>query len=75
MIARVAGMTLDLALTRMPVRTCSLGELVWRLGSKGVEVMCSADHDPVGRDRLTATRVELPIRLGVFGLLLFSRSP
>src|SRR5438046_3919079 len=33
--------------------------------------MSSADHDPVGRDRLTATWVELAIRLGVLGLLLF----
>ena len=33
--------------------------------------MSSADHDPVGRDRLTATWVELIIRLGVLGLLLF----
>jgi predicted PurR-regulated permease PerM len=33
--------------------------------------MSSADHDSVGRDRLTATWVELAIRLGVLGLLLF----
>jgi predicted PurR-regulated permease PerM len=33
--------------------------------------MYSADHDPDGRDRLTATWVELVIRLGVLGLLLF----
>ncbi|CAN7757843.1 AI-2E family transporter [Bradyrhizobium sp. LjRoot220] len=33
--------------------------------------MSSADDDPVGRDRLTATWVELVIRLGVLGLLLF----
>ncbi len=33
--------------------------------------MSSADHDPAGRDRLTATWVELAIRLGVLGLLLF----
>jgi predicted PurR-regulated permease PerM len=33
--------------------------------------MSSADRDPVGRDRLTATWVELAIRLGVLGLLLF----
>jgi predicted PurR-regulated permease PerM len=33
--------------------------------------MPSADRDPVGRDRLTATWVELAIRLGVLGLLLF----
>ena len=32
--------------------------------------MSSADHDSVGRDRLTATWVELAIRLGVLGLLL-----
>jgi predicted PurR-regulated permease PerM len=36
-----------------------------------VEVIPSADHDPAGRDRLTATWVELAIRLGVLGLLLF----
>jgi len=33
--------------------------------------MFSPDHDPVGRDRLTTTWVELAIRLGVLGLLLF----
>ena len=33
--------------------------------------MSSADHNSVGRDRLTATWVELAIRLGVLGLLLF----
>src|SRR5207253_8031389 len=33
--------------------------------------MSSADHDPVGRDRLIATWVELALRLGVLGLLLF----
>jgi hypothetical protein len=38
---------------------------------EGVEVLPSADHDPVGHDRLTATWVELVIRLGVLGLLLF----
>jgi predicted PurR-regulated permease PerM len=36
-----------------------------------VEVIPSADHDPAGRDRLTATWVELAIRLGVLGLLLY----
>jgi hypothetical protein len=38
---------------------------------EGVEVIPSADHDPAGRDRLTATWVELAIRLGVLGLLLY----
>jgi predicted PurR-regulated permease PerM len=33
--------------------------------------MSSADHDSVGRDQLTATWVELAIRLVVLGLLLF----
>src|SRR6476659_6763614 len=33
--------------------------------------MFSPDHDPVRRDRLTTTWVELAIRLGVLGLLLF----
>ena len=33
--------------------------------------MSIADHEAVGRDRLTATWVELIIRLGVLGLLLF----
>ncbi len=33
--------------------------------------MSSADHDPAGHDRLTATWVELAIRLGVLGLLLY----
>ncbi|MFG3592454.1 hypothetical protein [Bradyrhizobium sp. RDI18] len=33
--------------------------------------MSSADHDSGGRNRLTATWVELAIRLGVLGLLLF----
>jgi predicted PurR-regulated permease PerM len=37
----------------------------------GVENMSSGDHDPAGRDRLLATWVELTIRLGVLGLLLF----
>jgi predicted PurR-regulated permease PerM len=37
----------------------------------GVENMSSGDHDPAGRDRLTATWVELAIRLGVLGLLIF----
>jgi hypothetical protein len=49
-----------------------------RLGSggmepvSGVENMPSVDHDPASRDRLTATWVELTIRLGVLGLLLYS---
>jgi predicted PurR-regulated permease PerM len=34
-------------------------------------MMSSADHDPMGHDRLTATWVGLAIRLGVLGLLLF----
>jgi predicted PurR-regulated permease PerM len=33
--------------------------------------MPSADHDPSSRDQLTATWVELTIRLGVLGLLLY----
>jgi predicted PurR-regulated permease PerM len=33
--------------------------------------MSSVDPDPVGRDRLTATGVELAIRLVILGLLLF----
>ena len=33
--------------------------------------MSSGDHDPAGRDRLIATWVELAIRLGVLGLLIF----
>ena len=33
--------------------------------------MPSVDHDPASRDRLTATWVELTIRLGVLGLLLY----
>jgi predicted PurR-regulated permease PerM len=33
--------------------------------------MPSADHDAAGRDRLIATWVELALRLGVLGLLLF----
>jgi predicted PurR-regulated permease PerM len=37
----------------------------------GVEKMPSVDHDPASRDRLTATWVELTIRLGVLGLLLY----
>jgi predicted PurR-regulated permease PerM len=37
----------------------------------GVENMPSVDHDPASRDRLTATWVELTIRLGVLGLLLY----
>lgn len=37
----------------------------------GADVMSSANHDPAGRDRLTATWVELIIRLGILGLLLF----
>src|SRR6266849_413383 len=54
------------------VHTCSLGRTCIRArGMEGVEVMPSADHDPVGHDRLTATWVELAIRLGVLGLLLF----
>ncbi len=77
MIARfaafVACMTLDLAQTRMPF--CPLmfagGTSVPARALEGVEVMSSADHDPAGRDRLTATWVELAIRLGVLGLLLF----
>jgi predicted PurR-regulated permease PerM len=32
----------------------------------------SADHDSSGRDELTATWVELTIRLGILGLLLYS---
>jgi hypothetical protein len=41
---------------------------------EGVGVMPSADHDPVGHDRLTATWVELAIRLSVLGLLLLFSS-
>jgi predicted PurR-regulated permease PerM len=37
----------------------------------GVEDMSSGDYDPAGRDRLMANWVELAIRLGVLGLLLF----
>ena len=38
------------------VHTCSLGRTsVPARALDGVEVMSSADHDPVGRDRLTAT--------------------
>ena len=37
----------------------------------GVENTPSVDHDPASRDRLTATWVELTIRLGVPGLLLY----
>jgi predicted PurR-regulated permease PerM len=37
----------------------------------GVENMPSVDDDPASRDRLTATWVELTIRLGVLGLLLY----
>ena len=33
--------------------------------------MSSGDHDRAGRDRLMATWVELAIRLGVLGLLIF----
>jgi predicted PurR-regulated permease PerM len=33
--------------------------------------MPKTDHDPSGRDQLTATMVELTIRLGVLGLLLY----
>ena len=33
--------------------------------------MSSGDHDQAGRDRLMATWVELAIRLGVLGLLIF----
>ncbi len=81
MIARfaalVACMTLDLSQTRMPFcpHMFAGGTSVPARALEGVEVMSSADHDPVGRDRLTATWVELAIRLGVLGLLLFFRSP
>jgi predicted PurR-regulated permease PerM len=37
----------------------------------GVRNMSSADQDPASRDRLTATWVELAIRLAVLGLLLY----
>jgi predicted PurR-regulated permease PerM len=37
----------------------------------GVQNMPSTDHDPSRRDQLTATWVELTIRLGVLGLLLY----
>src|SRR6202035_4857607 len=37
----------------------------------GVENMPSVDDDSASRDRLTATWVELTIRLGVLGLLLY----
>jgi predicted PurR-regulated permease PerM len=37
----------------------------------GVRNMPSADHDPASRDRLTATWVELAMRLGVLSLFLY----
>ena len=33
--------------------------------------MPSADHDPSGSDQVTANWIELTIRLGVLGLLLY----
>ena len=56
---------------------CSCTVVVTHLGPEGVEQvpagesMPSSNHDQSSRDQFTAAPVELTIRLGVLGLLLY----